>query len=127
MRAIEDIDPQRRATNGQQITVAYKQACLFAEVLRARVNFLSVKVSAVHTSQVPDLKGRRIDVQLAMVTGNELIPFRSGQLDKTIQSPPRLTPSRSTKAEPVVLVWPRKHREPDGGNHLRLLRKSSNR
>ena len=97
--------------------MVYHEASLLGELLQTRLNLLAVNEGAVGTSQVPDLQGSEIDVQLAMMTRNEIVPFRARQLDEAIQGPSHLTPIQSAKAKPAVLMRPRKHRKPDGGDH----------
>src|SRR5260370_41604480 len=116
MWAIDNIDSKRGSASCKQVALVYNQAGFGIgkerRLLWTRVNLLSVDVSAVAAPQILDLNYRRIDVQQAMVTGNQLIPFRSRQLNEAIHIPSHLTPSRSAKAKPAVLVGPGKHREP---------------
>ena len=122
MMAIDDIDLEGGTADGNQVAVLDDRTDGLRtrknrELLGKRINFLSVDVRAVAAPQVADLNLRQIDVQLAMMTRNELVSFRSRQLHKAIQGPSHLTSRRPTKAKLAVLVGASKYREPNCGSH----------
>jgi len=82
MRAIDNFDPKTGPTNRKQVAICQFKAGGFRRgrnrlPLWLRFNLFAVNVCPVATPQILDLNHRRMNVQLAMVSGNELIPFRT--------------------------------------------------
>jgi len=75
MRTIHDIDSKRRAADGNQVAILdiYESRITgsYRLFLESRFNLFSVDVSAIDASQIPNPNRWRIDVELAVMTGNE--------------------------------------------------------
>ncbi len=78
MRAIDYFDAYRGATDRKQVPVTYNHTGRICRRFPgAGSNLFSVDVSTIAATQIRDLNHRRMDIQLAMVTRNELISCRS--------------------------------------------------
>src|SRR5262249_15043140 len=130
-RAIHDIDAQRGPTDAQKVAINHHTIAPVANrvgnFLQARIERhpLPVDVGAVAASQVMHLDTRRGDGQLAMATGDELIPAGSTELDEAILVSPHQTLRGSAKTEATILVRSGHNGESNGGGHGQVSKKGT--
>jgi hypothetical protein len=77
----------------------------------------AVDERAVQTAKIANMHTRTVEVELTMLTRNELVAFGSGELYLALGRSAQRRNTAAAKAKTVSTMWPRKHGETDGSGH----------